>query len=157
MRGGWEDTHDEVGLTYCNCADAVLARPGIPRVSPAGTVLYSYDEAGHLIGEYDGSGSLIEETVWLGDIPVAALRPSGSTVDVYYVHTDQIEHAPRRDAARGQSADVDLVLRRVLRPVGTDAANENPAGAGTFPYNLRFPGQVFCRAGRTTRELLQRL
>jgi len=28
-------------------------------------------------------------------------------------------------------------------PFGTDAANANPAGAGTFVYNLRFPGQVF--------------
>jgi len=28
-------------------------------------------------------------------------------------------------------------------PFGTDAANPNPAGAGTFAYNLRFPGQVF--------------
>jgi RHS repeat-associated protein len=28
-------------------------------------------------------------------------------------------------------------------PFGTDAANSNPAGAGTFAYNLRFPGQVF--------------
>ncbi len=28
-------------------------------------------------------------------------------------------------------------------PFGTDAANENPAGAGTFKYNLRFAGQIF--------------
>ncbi len=28
-------------------------------------------------------------------------------------------------------------------PFGTDAANGNPAGAGTFGYDLRFPGQVF--------------
>jgi YD repeat-containing protein len=45
-----------------------------------GTVLYAYDEAGHLLGEYDGTGTLIEETVWLGDIPVATLKPSGASV-----------------------------------------------------------------------------
>jgi len=28
-------------------------------------------------------------------------------------------------------------------PFGTDAANPNPAGAGPFTFNLRFPGQVF--------------
>jgi RHS repeat-associated protein len=28
-------------------------------------------------------------------------------------------------------------------PFGTDAANANPSGAGTFAYNLRLPGQVF--------------
>jgi hypothetical protein len=34
-----------------------------------------YDEGGHLLGEYDGSGALIQETIWLGDTPVATLRP----------------------------------------------------------------------------------
>ena len=43
------------------------------------TNLYVYDEAGHLLGEYNASGQLIEETVWLGDIPVATLRPNGSS------------------------------------------------------------------------------
>src|ERR1700761_5679976 len=28
-------------------------------------------------------------------------------------------------------------------PFGTDAANPNPAGAGAFASNLRFPGQIF--------------
>ena len=28
-------------------------------------------------------------------------------------------------------------------PFGTDAANPNPASAGAFAYNLRFPGQIF--------------
>jgi RHS repeat-associated protein len=28
-------------------------------------------------------------------------------------------------------------------PFGTDAANSNPAGIGSFAYNLRFPGQIF--------------
>jgi YD repeat-containing protein len=41
----------------------------IKATGSAGTTLYSYDEAGHLLGEYDGSGNLVEETVWLGDIP----------------------------------------------------------------------------------------
>ena len=54
----------------------------------AGTVIYAYDEAGHLLGEYSSTGTLIQETVWLGDTPVATLRPSGSTIAVYYVHSD---------------------------------------------------------------------
>jgi hypothetical protein len=48
-----------------------------------------YEETGHLLGEYDGTGALIEETVWLGDIPVATLRVGGSSVSIYYVHSDQ--------------------------------------------------------------------
>ena len=38
---------------------------------------------------------LIEETVWLGDIPVATLRPNGVTVSIYYVHSDQL-NSPRQ-------------------------------------------------------------
>jgi len=47
-----------------------------------GTVLYSYDEVGHLLGEYDATGTLIEETVWLGDMPIATVRPNGTTVSI---------------------------------------------------------------------------
>jgi len=107
---------------------------------PAGTVLYAYDEAGRVLGEYDGSGNLIEETVWLGDIPVATLRPNSSGgVDLFYVHTDHL-NTPR---AVTRPADNVLVWSWLSDPFGTDAANENPAGAGTFKYGLRLPGQIF--------------
>lgn len=105
----------------------------------AGTILYAYDEAGHVLGEYDDSGGLIEETVWLGDIPVATLRPNGGGVDIFYVHTDQL-NTPR---AVTRPADNVLMWSWFSDPFGTDAANENPAGAGTFRYSLRFAGQVF--------------
>src|SRR6185503_14273921 len=48
-------------------------------------VYFMYDEAGHLVGEYNWvSGALapVQETVWLGDIPIATLRGSS----VFYVH-----------------------------------------------------------------------
>jgi YD repeat-containing protein len=43
-----------------------------------GTVFLVYDESGHLLGEYSSTGTLIQETIWMGDIPVATLRPNGS-------------------------------------------------------------------------------
>jgi len=104
----------------------------------AATTLFMYDEAGHLVGEYDASGSLIEETVWLGDIPVATLRPNGAGVDLFYVHTDQL-NTPRK------VTDVSNQLRWNWDPTpfGEGAPNENPASLGQFKYNLRFPGQYF--------------
>jgi RHS repeat-associated protein len=104
-----------------------------------GTVLYWYDEAGHLLGEYDGSGNLIQETVWLGDIPVATLRPNNSGVDIFYVHTDQL-NTPHQIT---RPSDNPQMWTWFSDPFGTDAANANPAGLGTFTYNLRLPGQVF--------------
>ncbi|HWM66559.1 MAG TPA: DUF6531 domain-containing protein, partial [Steroidobacteraceae bacterium] len=94
----------------------------------AGTVLYAYDEAGHLLGEYDGTGALIEETVWLKNIPVATLRPhTGGGIGVYYVHTDQL------NTPRAVTRPVDNMVMWTWNsdPFGTDAANANPAGAGT--------------------------
>ena len=105
----------------------------------SGNILYWYDEAGHLLGEYDGSGNLIEETVWLRDTPVATLRPSGTGVAIYYVHTDQL-NTPRQVT---RPADNAQMWTWFSDPFGTDAANPNPAGGGAFAYYLRFPGQVF--------------
>ena len=105
----------------------------------SGNVLYWYDEAGHLIGEYDSSGNLIEETVWLGDTPVATLRPNGTGVSIFYVHTDQ-SNTPRQIT---RPSDNMQMWTWFSDPFGTDAANADPAGAGTFSYYLRFPGQVF--------------
>ena len=104
-----------------------------------GTVLYAYDEAGYLLGEYDSTGGLIEETVWLGDTPIATLRPNGSTISIFYVHSDQL-NTPRQITRPSDNAPM---WTWNSDPFGTDAANPNPSGAGAFSFNLRFPGQVF--------------
>ena len=100
---------------------------------------YMYDESGHLIGEYDGSGNLIEETVWLGDTPVATLQPSGSSISINYVQTNHL-NAPTKVT---RSSDNALEWRIDQDPFGTASPNQNPSGLGTFIYNLRLPGQLY--------------
>jgi RHS repeat-associated protein len=79
---------------------------------------YVHDEQGRLLGEYSPEGKLIAETIWFNDLPVATLRPKGSSnqlplgitgttsttannagnnttankvnVDIYYVHPDHL-------------------------------------------------------------------
>jgi RHS repeat-associated protein len=107
------------------------------------SVPYSCDEQGHLLGEYDGAGKLIQETVWLGDTPVATLRlPAGATsgsASVFYVHADHL-NTPRRIT---RPADNKVMWQWESEPFGNTRPNENPQGQGTFVYALRFPGQVF--------------
>ncbi len=92
------------------------------------------------MGEYTSAGALIEETVWFGDIPVATLRPNGSGINVYYVHTDQL-NTPRRVTSPSTNT---VIWRWESDPFGATAANQDPDGdAVTFTYNLRFPGQYF--------------
>jgi RHS repeat-associated protein len=108
--------------------------------SVTSVTLFVYDEAGHLLGEYDGSGNLIEETIWMGDVPVATLQPNGTGVSVYYIHTDHL-NTPRRITSPSNNV---IVWRWDSEPFGTAAANQNPSGSGTpFVYNLRFPGQYY--------------
>jgi RHS repeat-associated protein len=110
----------------------------IEKYGPGGPFLFAYDEAGHLLGEYTGAGALIEETIWLGDLPVATLRP-GSPVAIYYVHADHLG-TPRTVT---RSSDNAIVWRWDADPYGTAQPNANPGGLGVFTYNLRYPGQYF--------------
>ena len=68
---------------------------------------------------------------------MATLKPSGATVAIYYVHSDQLNTS--RQVTR--PSDNTPMWTWNAAPFGTDAANPNPAGAGTFAYNLRFPAK----------------
>lgn len=127
------------------------------RVSKTGTLVptggneYVYDERGHLLGEYDASGEVVQETVFLDDLPVAVLKPStteGSELgtSVYYVYTDHI-NTPRviTEASTGNT----VWNWTNTDPFGLAGPNENPDGGGVFIYNPRFPGQLFDRETNT--------
>jgi RHS repeat-associated protein len=103
------------------------------------TQLYYYDEAGHLLGEYFVSSSMIQETIWLGDIPIATLRPKTGGVDVFYVHTDHL-NTPRKIT---RPSDNKLRWRWDPDAFGNGVPNENPQALGAFKYSLRYPGQVY--------------
>jgi len=111
----------------------------IQKSGPGGTTVFAYDEAGHLLGEYTGAGVLVQETVWLGDLPVATIRPNGASVLIYNVHADHLG-TPRTVT---RSTDNAIVWRWDSDPFGVAPANSNPGGVGVFAFNLRYPGQYF--------------
>jgi RHS repeat-associated protein len=66
----------------------------------------------------------------------------GATNKIHYVHTDHLG-TPR---AITRSTDNQVVWTwENAEAFGNNAPNENPAGLGTFTYNLRMPGQQFDR------------
>jgi RHS repeat-associated protein len=96
--------------------------------------LFAYDEH-RLLGEYGPRGSVRQETIWLGNLPVATIQ-NGNT---YYIHADHLG-TPRVIT----DSDNTEVWRWDSDPFGTTAANEDPDGDGKlFVYNLRFPGQYY--------------
>jgi RHS repeat-associated protein len=134
-RGRIASTNGASTLYLYNALGQMIEKSG-----SLGTTILMQDEAGHLIGEYSSTGGLVEETVWLGDIPVATLQPNGSGgVNIFYVHTDHL-NAPRKIS---RPSDNQLEWRWDTDPFGTTAANQNPAGLGSFAYNPRFPGQMY--------------
>jgi RHS repeat-associated protein len=96
---------------------------------------YVYDEQGHLIGEYNSTGGIVNETVYLGDTPVAVLTGTGGAT-VYSVSADWL-NSPHII----QNVSKQDVWTWDHYAFGDNAANQNPASLGTFNYNLRFPGQ----------------
>jgi len=99
-----------------------------------GVTNFAYDLAGHLIGEYDASGNALEETVWLGDTPVAVFVNGVA----YYTEPDHLG-APRA-IVNAAGTPVWTWDGEAFGPV---PPNQNPSGLGTFTYNLRFAGQYY--------------
>ncbi len=135
------------------------------------TARFIYDEQGRLVGEYDIAGKLLQETVWMNDLPIATIRPKGANasaplgttgtgvgtannvgtntqanpvnIDFFYVHPDHLG----TPSAVTKPADNSKVWEWQSQPFGESATNENPQNgalpAAQFRYNLRFPGQFY--------------
>lgn len=87
---------------------------------------FVYDLDGRLIGEYGPGAALVQETVWLGELPVATVQPIG----IFYIAPDYLG-APYQIT----DANRQVVWRWNHDPFG------NGAPTGNLTYNLRFPGQ----------------
>jgi RHS repeat-associated protein len=95
---------------------------------PTNNRYFVYDLAGRLIGEYGQSGSLVQETVWLGDLPIATLQSTGN----FYIAPDYLG-APHQIT----NANRQVVWQWDHDPFG------NGTPTGSLTYNLRFPGQYY--------------
>ena len=103
---------------------------------PGGKEEFVYDQAGDLLGEYDGTGKAIQETVWLGNLPVAVLMPGMAP---FYVAPDHL----------GSPHQIANALRTTVWHWDHDPFG-NGAPTGSLSYNPRFPGQYFDRRPAST-------
>lgn len=116
---------------------------------------YVYDPQGRIIGEYDSIGNMIQETVFLDDLPIAVLKPGGlsglntagaAAVELYYVFADHLG-TPR---VITESKNNSIVWRwDNVDPFGLQQPDERPGSAVPFQYNSRFPGQTFDKETNT--------
>ncbi|WP_051709931.1 RHS repeat-associated core domain-containing protein [Andreprevotia chitinilytica] len=128
------------GQTWTYSYNAIGQR--LQKSGPTGTTRFVYDEAGHLIGEYDATGKVVQETVWLGDTPIATIRPTADPQNpkTYYVWADHLG-TPRQVTDPTSNA---VVWRWEGEAFGNSLPNQDPSSTGQqFIYNLRFAGQVY--------------
>ena len=116
-----------------------------------------FDDDGHVVGKYhiDTSSPTLnlipeEETIYLGDTPVAVLMGQatydnnggylGTQQILYYAQADHL-NTPRRLT---RPSDNVVVWRWDSDPFGNGQPNGNPEGGSTWvTYSARFPGQVY--------------
>ena len=113
--------------------------------------MYLYDPDGQLIGKYRNNAStatptddwlVLQETVWLDDIPVAVIKKPTATsaIQTYYIHADHL-NTPRVIV---NTSNTVLWRRDNVHAFGANLPLEDPDNNGqTFEYNPRFPGQYF--------------
>lgn len=141
-------------LTYNNAGRLVKSSKGklvvsygynalgqrVQKTSATGTSLFVYDTQGHLLGEYQADGKPVQETIWLGDTPVAVLSTAGASTNISYIWADHLG-TPRQIT---DPASKQILWRWDGEPFGNSLADEDPSKTGKkFSYNLRFPGQYF--------------
>jgi RHS repeat-associated protein len=128
------------GYLY-NALEQRVYKSGPTSVIATGALYYVYDEAGRVIGEYDATGKANFETVYLGDMPVAALtQASIGHTTVSYVYADHLNTA--RVIVRPSDQAILWVWSSQEAFGQTLATNPNSSTLGSYTYNLRFPGQI---------------
>jgi YD repeat-containing protein len=121
----------------------------VSSTGPQSTVVFVYDQAGHLLGEYDQNGAPLREYVWLRDTPMAMftpdpVNPSGEPL-VYFIHTDHL-NTPRVVVDRQNR----VRWRWLAEPFGTTAPETHSRGSGFSP-GTRFL-HIFCTIRPDTRS-----
>ncbi len=102
-------------------------------------ILYVYDASDHLLGEYDGRGHAVEETVYLGNLPVAVIKDDGDhdwddhNGNVFYIAPDNLGASHVIADTRG---------RKVWSWTHAPFGDTQPISSNGFSYDQRFPGQV---------------
>jgi RHS repeat-associated protein len=128
-----------MGYRYNGRGERVY-RQGIDRV-----VHSVFDASGRWIGDYDANGAVIQQAIWLDDLPVGLLARDGVVTRLFHVEPDALG-TPRTviDPTRGSRGTVVWRWELSGEAFGDDKPNEDPDGDGAwFVFDQRFPGQQY--------------
>ena len=111
---------------YYNAIDQRVMKTGVN-----GLIYYVYDEQGHTVGQYNPSNNYAAETIYLGDLPIAVIKPQ----TYVYLLADHVS-TPLMLAEPDGAIIWDW---RKRDPFGNNAPLTSAVGQ---EYDHRFPGQI---------------
>ncbi|KWS04797.1 RhsD protein [Lysobacter capsici AZ78] len=101
-----------------------------------------YSESGQWLGEYDDNGNVIQQAIWMDDLPVGLWAGNGAQQALHYIEPDHLG-TPRMviDPVRNVAVwSWDLKSEAF----GDSAPNQDPDLDGiTLVLDMRFPGQRY--------------
>ncbi len=109
------------------------------------TVHTVFDDAGRWIGDYDANGAIVQQAIWLGDLPVGLLARDGGVTRLFHVEADALG-SPRTviDPTRGATGTVVWRWDLAGEAFGNDKPDEDPDGDNiAFVLDMRYPGQQY--------------
>ncbi|MEG3792722.1 RHS repeat-associated core domain-containing protein, partial [Lysobacter sp. CCNWLW3] len=110
--------------------------------TPAVNTYTVYDESGRWLGDYDHNGAVLQQAIWLDDLPVGLLAGAGANQKLHYIEPDHLG-TPR--AVIDRSRDVAIWTWALQgEAFGNSAPNQDPDLDSTnFVFDMRFPGQRY--------------
>ncbi|MES2672549.1 MAG: RHS repeat-associated core domain-containing protein, partial [Pseudomonadota bacterium] len=109
------------------------------------TVHTVFDHAGRWIGDYDANGAIVQQAIWLGDLPVGLLAKDSGVTRLFHIEADALG-SPRTviDPTRGARGTVVWRWELAGEAFGNDTPNEDPDGDDVaFALDMRYPGQQY--------------
>lgn len=101
-----------------------------------------YDEAGHWLGEYDGNGTVVQQAIWMDDLPIGLWVGAAAQQMLHYIEPDHLG-TPRVviEPARNLAIWTWDLKGEVF---GNSSPNDDAdSDGGRFVFDMRFPGQRY--------------
>ena len=134
--------YNALGERVLSTIPAVAGNPDGSGGTPAVNTYTVYDESGRWLGDYDHNGAVLQQAIWLDDLPVGLLAGTGANQKLHYIEPDHLG-TPR--AVIDRSRDVAIWTWALQgEAFGNSAPNQDPDLDSTnFVLDMRFPGQRY--------------
>lgn len=135
-------SYNALGERVLSTIPAVTGNPDGSGGSPAVNTYTVYDESGRWLGDYDHNGAVVQQAIWLDDLPVGLLAGAGAGQKLHYIEPDHLG-TPR--AVIDRTRDVAIWTWALQgEAFGNSPPNQDPDLDSTaFVFDMRFPGQRY--------------